>query len=104
MPFAEVARDDGDANANARNSNSTRPGNIQLQPLSTVFRGNCTEYGLIVLDISDLDSGVNYGIVGFSVRYMAEVSYHSEAGGWDPVEDPPPKKEPDIVLFSPRQD
>ncbi|KAJ5317956.1 hypothetical protein N7508_002464 [Penicillium antarcticum] len=95
-----LLREDG--NANATNSNSTRPGDVQLQPLSTVFRGDCTEYGLVVLDISDLDSGVKYGIVGFPVRYMAEVSYHSEEGGWDPVEDPPPKKEPDIVLISPR--
>ncbi|KAJ9478551.1 hypothetical protein VN97_g13187, partial [Penicillium thymicola] len=78
------------------------PCDVQLQPLSTVFRGDCTEYGLVVLDISDLDSGVKYGIVGFPVRYMAEVSYHSEEGGWDPVEDPPPKKEPDIVPISPR--
>ncbi|KAJ5481635.1 hypothetical protein N7475_000447 [Penicillium sp. IBT 31633x] len=94
--------DDDNGDASATNRNSTRPGDIQLQPLSTVFRGDCTEYGLVVFDISDLDSGVKYGIVGFPVRYMAEVSYHSEAGGWDPVEDPPPKKEPDVILTSPR--
>ncbi|KAJ9490293.1 hypothetical protein VN97_g2949 [Penicillium thymicola] len=93
-----LLHDDDDAT----NSNSTRPGDVQLQPLSTVFRGDCAEYGLVILDISNLDSGVKYGIVGFPVRYMAEVSYHSKEGGWDPVEDPPPKKEPDIVLISPR--
>ncbi|KAJ6149089.1 hypothetical protein N7471_000288 [Penicillium samsonianum] len=94
--------DDGDSDANATYSNSTRPGDIQLQPLSTIFRGDCTEYGLVVLDISDLDSGVKYGIVGFPVCYMAEVTFYCKEGGWDPVEDPPPKKEPDIILISPR--
>ncbi|KAJ6142529.1 hypothetical protein N7471_001982 [Penicillium samsonianum] len=83
-----LLRDDGDGDANATISNSRRPGDVQLQPLSTVFRGDCAEYGLVVLDISDLDSGVKYGIVGFPVRYMAEVSYYSKEGGWDPVEDP----------------
>lgn len=53
-----------------------------------MFRGDCAEYGLVVLDISDLESGVKYGIIDFPVRYMAEVSYHSKEGGWDPVEDP----------------
>ncbi|OQE77471.1 hypothetical protein PENNAL_c0061G02854 [Penicillium nalgiovense] len=57
-----------------RRDNSTRVGDVQLQPLSTMFRGDCAEYGLVVLDISDLESGVK----------------------------PPPKKEPDIVLISPR--
>lgn len=79
-----------------------RPGNVQLQPLSTVFRSDCAEYGLVVLDISDLDGGVKHGIFGFPVRYMAEVSYRGEDFGWDPVEDPPPEKEPDIVPISPR--
>lgn len=79
-----------------------RPGDVQLQPLSTVFRSDCAEYGLVVLDISDLDSGVKHGIFGFPVRYMAEVSYRGEDFGWDPVEDPPPEKEPDIVPISPR--
>ncbi|KAJ5897816.1 hypothetical protein N7504_008104 [Penicillium tannophilum] len=95
-----LLRNDGDSNAT--NSISTRPGDVQLQPLSTLFRADCLEYGLVVLDISDLDSGVKYGIVGFPVRYMAEVSYWCETGGWDPVEDPPPEKEPDTVLASPR--
>ncbi|CAI7618667.1 unnamed protein product [Penicillium palitans] len=95
-----LLRNDGDSNAT--NSISTRPGDVQLQPLSTLFRADCLEYGLVVLDISDLNSGVKYGIVGFPVRYMAEVSYWCETGGWDPVEDPPPEKEPDTVLASPR--
>ncbi|KAG2411746.1 hypothetical protein HFD88_009302 [Aspergillus terreus] len=64
------------------------------------FRGDCAEYGLVVLDISDLDSGVKYGIVAFPVRCMAEVDYYEY--DWDPVEDPPPEKEPDVVLVSPR--
>ncbi|BCS18846.1 uncharacterized protein APUU_11674A [Aspergillus puulaauensis] len=82
-------------------NDSTRPGDVQLQSLSTIFRGDCAEYGLVVLDISDLDA-VKYGIVAFPVRYMAEVSYRGEDFGWDPVEDRPPEKEPDIVPISPR--
>ncbi|KAJ5320670.1 hypothetical protein N7508_000953 [Penicillium antarcticum] len=97
-----LLRDDGDGNASVTHSNRTRPGDIQLRPLSTAFRGDCTEYGLVVLDISDLDSGIKYDIVGFPVCYMAEVTFYCKEGGWDLVEDPPPKKEPDIVLISPR--
>ncbi|KAJ5130247.1 uncharacterized protein N7515_006286 [Penicillium bovifimosum] len=82
--------------------NRTRSGDVQFQPLSTLFRADCTEYGLVILDISDLDSGVKYGIVAFPVNYMAEVSYRGEMIGWDHVEDPQPEKEPDVVLVSPR--
>ncbi|KAJ5788314.1 hypothetical protein N7457_003304 [Penicillium paradoxum] len=77
-------------------------GDVKFQPLSTVFRGDCKEYGLIVLDISDLNSGVKYGIAAFNMRYMAQLSWHSDTGGWDPVEDPPPAQEPDVVLDLPR--
>ncbi|KAL4930990.1 uncharacterized protein BDV17DRAFT_280551 [Aspergillus undulatus] len=93
-----LLRGDGDAT----NSNSARPGDVQLQPLSTVFRGDCTEYGLVVLDISDLDSGVKYGIVAFRMHYMAEVWARFTPMNWDPIEDKPPLKEPDVVLDSPR--
>lgn len=93
---------DTDANPHVTNSSSTRPGDVYLQPLSTVFRGDCSEYGLVVVDISDFDSGVKYGIIAFPVRYIADVYYYNEAGGYDAVEDPPPKKEPDIVPISPR--
>ncbi|OQE10708.1 hypothetical protein PENFLA_c081G08388 [Penicillium flavigenum] len=82
--------------------NRTRPGDVQFQPLSTLFRADCTEYGLVILDISDLDSGAKYGIVAFPMNYMAEVEYRGEMIGWDPVEDSQPEKEPDIVLESPR--
>ncbi|BCS27893.1 uncharacterized protein APUU_60941A [Aspergillus puulaauensis] len=75
---------------------------IQFQPLSTVFRADCTEYGLVVLDISDLDSGVKYSIVAFPVDYMAEVPSREKSFSWDPVEDPQPETEPDIILVSPR--
>lgn len=94
-----LLRDDGDANA--ANCNRTRPGDVQFQPLSTIFRGDCTEYGLVVLDISDLDN-VKYGILAFPIHYMAEVWYRDERTGWDPVEDEKPVKEPDVVLVSPR--
>ncbi|KAL5356182.1 hypothetical protein BJX96DRAFT_171371 [Aspergillus floccosus] len=95
-----LLRDDSDDNATDRNR--TRPGDVQLQPLSTVFRADCTEYGLVILDVSDLDSGVKYGIVAFPVRYMAEVWCRCEGISWDPVEDDQPVKEPDVVLDSPR--
>uniref|UniRef100_A0A8H7N1V6 Uncharacterized protein n=1 Tax=Bionectria ochroleuca TaxID=29856 RepID=A0A8H7N1V6_BIOOC len=77
-------------------SNETRPGDIQLQPLETVFRGTSLEYGMVVLDISNLDQ-VKYGIVAFPIRYMVEVFYRGEEFGWDPVEDDPPAQEPDAV-------
>ncbi|KAL4861963.1 hypothetical protein BDV12DRAFT_203501 [Aspergillus spectabilis] len=77
-------------------------GDVQLQPLSTVFRGDCNEYGLVVLDISDFNSGVKYGIAAFPVLYMAEVVWRDRSSGWNHVEDSPPEKEPDIVPFSPR--
>ncbi|KAJ5787244.1 hypothetical protein N7457_002234, partial [Penicillium paradoxum] len=84
-----------------RPANATRPGDVQFQPLSTVFRADCTEYGLVVLDISDLDSGVQYGIAAFPVHYMATVWDPDENIDWDPVEDDQPE-EWDIVLVSPR--
>ncbi|KAF9884957.1 hypothetical protein FE257_000867 [Aspergillus nanangensis] len=89
---------DGDATGCIR----TRPGDVQFQPLSTLFRADCTEYGLVILDISDFNSGVKYGITAFPMRYMAEVEYHSEMTGWDPIECPSPEKKPDIILVSPR--
>ncbi|KAL4776494.1 hypothetical protein BDW60DRAFT_213879 [Aspergillus nidulans var. acristatus] len=92
--------DIGDGNTKATKRTRTRPGDVQLQPLSTVFRGDCLEYGLVILDISDLNSGVKYGITAFPVRYMAEVQYRS--AHWDPVQDPQPEKEPDVVPSSPR--
>ncbi|OQE37972.1 hypothetical protein PENCOP_c009G06231 [Penicillium coprophilum] len=97
-----LLRDDGHEDTNATNRNSVRPGDVQLQPLSTVFRGDCAEYGLVVIDISDFESGVKYGIVGFPVRYMADVWYRGETVGWDYVEDRPPEREPDVVIFSSR--
>ncbi|KAL4976085.1 hypothetical protein BDW66DRAFT_160006 [Aspergillus desertorum] len=61
---------------------------------------DCNEYGLIILDISDLDSGVKYGIVAFRMHYMAEVLARITPSNWDPIEDPPPLTEPDVVLDS----
>lgn len=74
---------------------------MQLQPLSTPFYGDCLEYGTLVVDISNLEH-VKYGIVAFPVRYMAQVVYHSRYGEWNPVEDEPQRKEPDIVLINER--
>ncbi|KAK1149842.1 hypothetical protein N8T08_003398 [Aspergillus melleus] len=96
-----LLRNDYDGDANITNQNSVRPGDVQLQPLSTIFRADCTEYGLVVLDISDLNSGVKYGILAFPVCYMADVWCHNPYD-WDPIEDRPPDKEPDTILASPR--
>lgn len=85
----------------SRGSKSTRPGDVQFQPLSTSFYGDCLEYGMVILDISNLER-VKYGLVAFPVCYMAQVDYHDKDGGWDPVEDDPPEKEPDIVLVDER--
>ncbi|KAF1994462.1 hypothetical protein P154DRAFT_567310 [Amniculicola lignicola CBS 123094] len=82
-------------------SKSTRTGDVQLQPLSTPFCGDCVEYGMVIIDISNLEH-VKYGIVAFPVRYMADAVYHSHYGEWDPVEDEPPRKEPDTVLVDER--
>ncbi|KAJ5882667.1 uncharacterized protein N7529_001339 [Penicillium soppii] len=69
-------------------------------PLSTVFRVDCLEYGLVVLDISDLDR-VTYGIAAFPTCYMATVPCEDENIDWDPVEDEQPDQV-DLVLASPR--
>ncbi|KAK1961879.1 hypothetical protein LY78DRAFT_706182 [Colletotrichum sublineola] len=50
----------------------TRYGDVQEQPLACVFRADKLEYGLVVLDISDLDD-VRYGFVAPAVRYTAEI-------------------------------
>ncbi|KAI9035018.1 uncharacterized protein KD926_004822 [Aspergillus affinis] len=96
-----LLRNDCDGDTNTTNQNSVRSGDVQLQPLSTIFRADCTEYGLVVLDISDLNSGVKYGILAFPVCYMADVWCHNPYD-WDPIEDRPPDKEPDTILASPR--
>jgi hypothetical protein len=54
------------------------------------------------VDISELHSGVKYGIAAFPVRYMADVQHKSDSRGWDSGQDPAPEKEPDVVPFSPR--
>ncbi|KAF9872608.1 hypothetical protein CkaCkLH20_09787 [Colletotrichum karsti] len=61
----------------------TRYGDVQEQPLRCVFRADKLEYGLVVLDISDLDD-LRCGFVAPAVRYTAEI-----APVWDPVEDLP---------------
>ncbi|KAI1172445.1 hypothetical protein F4777DRAFT_514149 [Nemania sp. FL0916] len=39
---------------------------VSLEPLATVYRDDSIEWGMVVLDITDLDA-VRYGIVGFTV-------------------------------------
>jgi hypothetical protein len=66
----------------------TRHGDVQEQPLGCVFHADRLEYGLVVIDISDLDD-VRYGFVAPAVRYTADI-----APGWDPVEDLPISQPP----------
>lgn len=73
-----------------RNSD-TRLHDVQEQSLGTVFQDDKVEYGMVVLDISDLDR-VRYGIVGHAINYMAEVVLNV-GDEWDPVEDEPPREE-----------
>ncbi|RYP42667.1 hypothetical protein DL767_000036 [Monosporascus sp. MG133] len=75
---------------------NTRVGDVQEQPLGTVFRDDRLEYGMVVLDISDLDR-VRYGIVGSEINYMAEVNV-TQTGDWDHTEGTPPKQDPVPVL------
>lgn len=84
-----------------RGTESTRTGDVQLHPLSNPFYANCLEYGMVVIEVSNIER-LKYGIVAFPVRYMAEVIYHSPDGEWDPVEDDPPRKDPDKVLVDKR--
>jgi hypothetical protein len=81
---------------------NTAISDVQFQPLSTIFRGDCKEYGLVVLDISDLETGVRYGIVAFPMRYMTDVQHQSPTGDYGRVKATPPAQEPDVVLESSR--
>ncbi|KAM0254535.1 hypothetical protein ACHAQJ_006695 [Trichoderma viride] len=75
---------------------STRPHDVQAQPLATAFRDDQPEYGMVVLDISDMDD-IGYGIVSFPFDYMAEVQ-PDMYGMYDPIEGERPAQKPDIVL------
>jgi hypothetical protein len=46
-------------------------------PLDTVYRDDNTEYGMVVVDITDLDN-IRYGIVGFTVNTMVWVDRHPD--------------------------
>jgi len=59
----------------------TRLGDVQEQPLGTTFRGDKLEYGMVVIDISDLDS-IGYGIIGLQINYEADI-YLLETLSWD---------------------
>ncbi|RYP82461.1 hypothetical protein DL770_005574 [Monosporascus sp. CRB-9-2] len=81
---------------NCDDTYNTRVGDVQEQPLGTVFRDDRLEYGMVVLDISDLGR-VRYGIVGFEINYMAEVDV-TQTGYWDCIEGRPPEEDPVPVL------
>lgn len=71
----------------------TRLRDIHHQPLGTVFRENKLEYGMAVIDISDLNN-LRYGIVGLHIMYMAYIKEPE----WDPEESPDPVEDPIPVL------
>ncbi|KAJ8130760.1 hypothetical protein O1611_g2869 [Lasiodiplodia mahajangana] len=77
-----------------------RSGQVQEQPLGTVFRDDKMEYGMVVLDISDLNQ-IRYGIIGSVIKYMAEVNV-TRTGDWDAVEDGPPEKPAVPTVEEPR--
>jgi hypothetical protein len=72
----------------------TRLGDVQEQPLETTFRGDKLEYGMVVFDISDLDS-VRYGIIGSEVSYVADISLLDFflCFGWDAKRSQTPDRE-----------
>jgi hypothetical protein len=45
----------------------------RTEPLGTVYRDDSLEYGMVVLDISNLDE-IRYGIVGFVIRLTMEIT------------------------------
>ncbi|GAB1317085.1 Proteophosphoglycan ppg4 [Madurella fahalii] len=75
----------------------TRLGDVQEQPLGTVFGGNKLEYGMVVIDISDLGN-VRYGIVGLEISYVADIDIIGSPCGWDYVESRMPDREPVLHL------
>lgn len=75
----------------------TRLGDVQEQPLGTAFRGDKLEYGMVVIDISDLDN-VRYGIIGFKISYIADIDVFAPPCGWDPIESSAPSEEPVLQL------
>ncbi|KAH7141552.1 hypothetical protein B0J13DRAFT_637305 [Dactylonectria estremocensis] len=80
----------------------TRPHDVQAQPLATTFRDDQPEYGMVILDISDRDD-IGHGIVSFPFHYMGETQ-PNYWGEYDPIEDGPPSREPDVDLDESRPD
>lgn len=65
---------------------------VRTEPLGTLYRDDSLTYGMVVVDISDLEK-IRYGIVGFIVNQMAEVNVRDD-GDYDSVEDSPPEDDP----------
>lgn len=65
---------------------------VRTEPLGTLYRDDSLAYGMVAVDISDLEK-IRYGIVGFIVNQMAEVNVR-DGGDYDPVEDSPPEDDP----------
>lgn len=81
---------------NADRTYFTRPGDVQEQPLDTVFYLNNVEYGAVVFDVTDLDS-VGYGILSLSVIYSFE-DYNYVQDTYDAVDSWHPGDTPAIQL------
>ena len=59
--------------------------NARTELLGTVYHDDSIEYGMVVVDISDLDD-IRYGIVGFMVRQIVEIQDGAD-DDWDPCYD-----------------
>jgi hypothetical protein len=68
----------------------------QLEPLGTAYQDGIMGTGMVVIDISDLDS-IRYGIVAFEIHHMAHIRLHPRIY-WDPAESIRPEDEPEEVL------
>lgn len=64
-------------------SRPRREGDVQEQPLSTVFDNEKLEYGMDVIDISDLND-VHYGIVARRIEYWGHHPFEDDGfdGDW----------------------
>lgn len=69
---------------------------VRLEPLGTVYRDDSLDYGMAILDISNLDE-IRYGIVGFLIR---DPHPSPLAGEWHPSVQTVEENRPRIPLSS----
>lgn len=73
-----------------------RTHDARLEPLGVAFQDVNMANGMVVIDVSELDS-VRYGIVAFTIHHMANIRLHPSEE-WDPAESIKPEDEPELVL------